>query len=546
MAFFGDPFSIEVHLATVILLGPCATHSDQRLGRISRYLLSPVIDLGAFAVAVVHFVVGVTVLVSHALLVVALKHLYPPSAASKPHPPVPFYGDWWARTMFPSVPFIVAIVLYPGAVAAFFDLIREGEGTTMYIGLVLSALHMLWPMILLSFMFSKVFGHLRYAQTASEQRQGVYKKVFEPKGAWQPAKADWAFVGMRGFVAGGTSFFTKATTLSLPFLLLALVIIVVGIVGAADSFIGGALTDSDADVESFTNCAPRSYGAAAVVGFVALYVAGTQPFRTIIADVLTCCCLASLSVLLIVSGIEADDGYISAASGSRTWAVKIVALMVLAVCSVLRTVHVAYLLIFSRFSHTKVIDNESSKLYIDQFETYHNKEVDGMFEVVDDDDDIILPNRSDKSNISAEVGNHKNPEAVAVVFEEEGVFGEPEKPPVVSQPTDVTPYDDFDTTSEDTSSSSSEHVVAASTTKGNGAAVDMFTDEDSDFTPKNEKEAKNEIALDLLPRAPTQAASNLHSDRRDDELQSSASEETDSMDSRDDKQRAECNEAAFF
>eukprot|EP00742_Colponemidia_sp_Colp-10_P012067 GILJ01013497.1.p1 GENE.GILJ01013497.1~~GILJ01013497.1.p1 ORF type:complete len:621 (-),score=107.03 GILJ01013497.1:669-2324(-) len=551
MAFFGDPFSIEVHLATVALLGPCATNSDQQLGRISRYLLSPFIDLGATAVAIVHFAIGIVVLALHVSLLVMLRFIHSSDDNGKARQAIPFAGEWWSRTMFPSIPFIVALVLYPGAATAFFDLVREGEGSEMYVGLVLSALHMLWPLALAGLCTYKLQKQTEFK--TAEHRLGVWRKLVEPKGAWLPATADWAFVGVRGFTAGGSSAFAKVTSGAVPFLTLGLVIVVVGVVGASNSF-NGSYYSSDADISSYTNCAPRSYAAGAIVGLLGVYVAGTMPFRAIVTDILTCACLLSLAAVLVISGLEADGGYLSAASGSTTWKVKVAALMILAVCSVLRTVHIAIILVFSKFSHRYVKNEVGTHLYIDQFESSPDKE---MFEVVDDEDnELVLPNQSDRSrsNISGESTQPKAANAVAVVFDEDGIFEEPEKAKAKAAPTSIaskpdiskaTPYDDFDSS---TSSSSEELESSARAPPPKASiALEMFTDSevdefDSDIN-NNMNETKAEVPVNHLPKAPP-FGGNLH---RDDELQSTSDESAArSIDSRDDKQRAECVEAAYY
>eukprot|EP00743_Colponemidia_sp_Colp-15_P011803 GILK01013266.1.p1 GENE.GILK01013266.1~~GILK01013266.1.p1 ORF type:complete len:599 (+),score=39.13 GILK01013266.1:54-1799(+) len=305
MLFIGDPFSIEIHLATAILLGPCATKGDHTLARYARYILSPFIDMGPSSVGIIHGAIATALIIAHGLATIIRSRLWAES--------------FWAsaeKVMFPSVSFVVAVVLFPGSIVAVVDMLRDGMSAG---GMLLGILHAVWVAA------SMVAVAVRWPGVSTFQKaknhRGPAQTLFAAAGRWCP-ESQRQVLGVRGFIVD--SRWGRAFTLASIgfFTLMALTLFV-----------------------TTAACGPRLF-VGAVLCFVAAAVVGaTRPLLSPFSNIATAVSCTAVGIVLLVHGIASVNNFSGAQGRGALWYIKMIALVILFVATLARTIHFGYLLL---------------------------------------------------------------------------------------------------------------------------------------------------------------------------------------------------------
>eukprot|EP00744_Colponema_vietnamica_P001103 GILI01001869.1.p1 GENE.GILI01001869.1~~GILI01001869.1.p1 ORF type:complete len:616 (+),score=155.84 GILI01001869.1:186-1850(+) len=305
MLFIGDPLSLEIHLAIAILLGPCATAGDRSMARYARYILSPFIDAGPAMVALAHGIASTVLFAIHGLGMLAYaRHQRVSILEAMP------------KTLFPSVSFGVALLLYPGTLVSITDMARDGNGTVA--AFVLAVLHALWvPAVVgIALYFRAHTGEYIVAA----KRHGCIGTVFGAVGVWEPNSQRF-MIAVRGIVTG--SKFGR---------LMMIGAILFAIIVCLELFL------------TIEACGPRLFIGSALFAVAAVTIGAARPFVTLFSNIMTVVALSSVGVVLLVHGIAVETDFAGAKGGEALWVVKLIALLLLFISTVLRTLHQLLLL----------------------------------------------------------------------------------------------------------------------------------------------------------------------------------------------------------
>lgn len=367
MFFIGDPFSLEVYLTTAILLGPCATAGDHTMARFAKYAnLSPFTDLGAETVALIHGLV--------AMLLVAL-HTSATGLYYKQLKPVTFLKA--AATMrFPSVSGAAALLLFPGTVFAVMELIFDGVtgdgGFHVSAGLVVGLLHTIFVIIgttaILVIAAKTDKNNNRYTLAITPSSKTLARTLFRPEGVWE-SDTSLAFFGTRHLVKGNSA------ARGLAFMLLSVMLTVVVF---AVLFVTN------------TSCNERVFVSSALVLISAILIAVARPFLTLFSNLMTIAALVGVSLLLLIHGIALATDISTAEGGGSMWIIKLIALIIVFVSTIARTLHTLVLL------WSKPPRTQGSKTILgDDDDKIMNAASKGVFGADDDDDEGDFMMRSD-------------------------------------------------------------------------------------------------------------------------------------------------------
>ena len=314
-AFFGDPFSLEVKLAAAILAGPCASGADRSMGRASRYLLSPFIDLGAAAVGIAHCAIFIVVLCAHAAI--AAHRRAPLLRPSR-----------WPSVLFPAVPSATLLVLFPGAADALFSIARGGTNEAFgVVGALCAAVVVVATVGLTAAATARIVSSSSPSDASSDagkkdleaksdtgsvarictdavspndsNRPSLFSSSMSPKPSHRMslyAERAWALPML--FVAVPSTPSPPAVPLLFPAALLCIYFAVIGVMCAAEALAPGADTThgdgSSAPVSSLTNCGARGVASGAVLLALAAAVAALRPFSRAAIDALTAVATANM------------------------------------------------------------------------------------------------------------------------------------------------------------------------------------------------------------------------------------------------------------
>ena len=337
-AFFGDP--LEVKLAAVILAGPCASGADRSMGRASRYLLSPFIDLGAAAVGIAHFATVVAVLCAHAAIA-AHRH----TSLLRP--------SQWPQLLFPSIPAATLLALFPGAADALFDVARDGTDDAFGVIGVLCAAAVVAAAIgtatgAAAYLRNRRSSRLPQGSMAAKGEKTAYGLFAEEKDSEQfdahsseqphffssmlapkPSHTLTPFAGRSWAIPTLCGAAPTVRGLIIPTVLLCVHFGVIGVMCASEALAPGAADDVGfASLASMTNCGARGVAGGALLLALAAAIAALRPFSRAAIDVLTVVATATVGAALIVSGSEALGGYESSDVGGAAYIAKAALLMV--------------------------------------------------------------------------------------------------------------------------------------------------------------------------------------------------------------------------
>eukprot|EP00744_Colponema_vietnamica_P001721 GILI01002819.1.p1 GENE.GILI01002819.1~~GILI01002819.1.p1 ORF type:complete len:755 (+),score=175.69 GILI01002819.1:187-2265(+) len=305
MIFIGDPFSLEIHLATAVLLGPCASNGDNTLARYARYILSPFSDMGAAKVGLIHGLIATCAFLLHLIIVaIRAKSIGDTFAASA------------ASLLFPSMSFIIAVLLYPGTIVAIVDMLRDGMKP---VNMLVAVVHAVWVpaiLIMVAVHWSKTGEFMKASPPAS-----AMSKVFGPAGVWN-LESQRIVLGVRGFVADSKSgkLYMIATVALIIMICFALFV-------------------------TSSACGPRLF-IGSVLCFVASAAVGAlRPLVSLFSNITTAVSWAAVGVVILAHAIASVTDFSGAQGRGGLWYLKMIALLVLFVSTLLRTIHFAILIL---------------------------------------------------------------------------------------------------------------------------------------------------------------------------------------------------------